>query len=69
MKMTFEIPNPVAGRFKASVPRGRRSTVVTRLLEKEVSTPESKLEAACRKANALKLDLKDWEALNESETW
>jgi uncharacterized protein YacL (UPF0231 family) len=69
MKMTFEIPNPIAGRFKASVPRGHRSNVVARLLEKEVSAPEAKLEAAARKANALKLDLKDWEALNESEAW
>jgi hypothetical protein len=69
MKMTFEIPAPLALRFKASVPRGQRSPVVSRLLELEIQSAESDLEAACEKANSLKLDTKDWEGLNGSETW
>jgi hypothetical protein len=69
VKMTFEIPTPLAARFKASVPKGQRSPMVSRLLEKEVGGAETDLEAACEKANRLKLDLKDWENLNESETW
>ena len=55
MKMTFEIPALLALRLKASVPKGQRFP--------------SDLEAACEKANSLKLDTKDWENLNESETW
>ncbi len=69
MKMTFEIPAPLALRFKASVPKGQRSTRVSRLLELEIQSAESDLEAACQKASSLKLDTKDWENLNESETW
>jgi hypothetical protein len=69
MKMTFEIPTPLALRFKASVPKGQRSPMVSRLLEGEIKSAESDLEAACEKANSLKLDTKDWENLNESETW
>jgi len=69
MKMTFEIPAPLALRFKASVPKGQRSPMVSRLLEFEIQSAEANLEAACDKANSLKLDMKDWENLNESETW
>jgi hypothetical protein len=69
MKMTFEIPVPIALRFKASVPKGQRSPMVARLLESEICSAEADLEAACEKANSLKLDTKDWENLNESETW
>jgi hypothetical protein len=43
--------------------------MVSRLLEGEIKSAESDLEAACEKANSLKLDTKDWEKLNESETW
>jgi hypothetical protein len=69
MKMTFEISAPLASRFKASVPKGQRSPMVSRLLEREIRSAEAGLEAACKKANSLKLDTKDWEKLNESETW
>ena len=69
MKMTFEIPVPIALRFKASVPKGQRSPMVARLLESEICSAEVDLEAACEKANSLKLDTKDWENLNKSETW
>jgi len=69
MKMTFEIPAPIALRFKASVPKGQRSPMVSRLIASEVKSAESDLETACEKANSLNLDTKDWENLNESETW
>jgi hypothetical protein len=69
MKMTFDIPAPVASRFKASVPRGQRSPMVSRLLEREIRSAEAGLAAVCKKANSLKLDTKDWEKLNESEAW
>jgi hypothetical protein len=69
MKMTFDIPAPLAVRFKAAVPRGQRSPLVSRLLALEIKSAESDLAAACEKANSLKLDMKDWENLNESETW
>ena len=69
LEMTFEIPVPIALRFKASVPKGQRSPMVARLLESEIRFAEADLEAACEKANLLKLDTKDWENLNGSETW
>ncbi|MGD0259187.1 MAG: hypothetical protein ABSD29_05105 [Verrucomicrobiota bacterium] len=69
MKMTFDIPAPVALRFKASVPTGQRSPMVSRLLEREIQSAETDLKAACEKANSLRLDTKDWENLNESEAW
>jgi hypothetical protein len=43
--------------------------MVARLLKSEICSAEADLEAACEKANSLKLDTKDWETLNESETW
>ena len=43
--------------------------MVSRLLEGEIKSTEADLEAACERANALNLDTKDWENLNESETW
>ncbi len=69
MKMTFEIPDTIGERFKAVVPRGSRSPVVAQLIEKRLGTLETDLDEACRKANALNLDLADWEKLNESEAW
>ena len=43
--------------------------MVSRLLALEIKSAESDLAAACEKANSLNLDTKDWEKLNESETW
>ena len=70
MKMTFEIATPVALRFKAAVPSGRRSGLVTDLLAQRLKLEEASLEAACRKANKLERvnrEMKDWERLNESD--
>ncbi len=43
--------------------------MVSRLLEREFQSTKAGLAAACKKANSLKLDMNDWEKLNESETW
>ena len=43
--------------------------MVSRLLQREMPPAETDLEAACEKANSLRLDTKEWENLNESETW
>jgi len=70
MKMTFEIATPVALRFKAAVPSGKRSGLVTDLLAQRLSIEEASLEAACRKANRLEKvnrEMKDWERLNEAD--
>ena len=64
MKMTFEIPDIIGERFKAVVPRGSRSPLVAKLIERRLV--ENNLDEACRKANDLNLDLSDWEKLNES---
>ncbi len=69
MKMTFEIPDPIGERFRSAVPKGARSPVVAELLQQRLESLETDLEAACRKANRLNLDLADWEKLNESEAW
>ena len=69
VKMTFEIADDVGERFKAVVPKAKRSPVVTELIAARLSGLEGDLAAACRKANALNLDLADWEKLNETEAW
>jgi hypothetical protein len=69
MKMTFEIATPVAVRFRALVPSGKRSELVTGLLAKRLKMEAASVEAACRRANDLKTvsrDMKDWDRLNES---
>ena len=43
--------------------------MVSRLLEREFQATKAGLAAACKNANSLKLDTKDWEKLNESNAW
>ena len=69
MKMTFEIPDRIGTRLKATVPRGPRSPFIAALIESGIGVEEANMDEVCRKANALKLNLSDWEQLNESETW
>jgi hypothetical protein len=67
--MTFEIATPVALRFKAAVPREKRSALVSNLLAQWLSIEGALLAAACRKANRLETvnrEMKDWEGLNEA---
>ena len=68
MKITLELPDALARKFKATVPNGRRSKLVAELLAEELRSHESILERAAKKANTFKqftVDMKDWEALNE----
>jgi hypothetical protein len=70
MKMTFEVPDELAARFRAVVPGGERSKLLCELIRERVSRRELQLEAACRKANKLasvNTEMRDWEKLNESE--
>jgi hypothetical protein len=68
MKMTFEVPDELAARFRSAVPGGERSKLLCELIRERVSLREQELEAACLKANQLESvneEMKDWERLNE----
>lgn len=70
MKITLELPDSLARKFKATVPNGQRSRLIAELLAERLGTVESSLERAAKKANALTAvneEMKDWEALNEAE--
>ena len=70
MKMTFEVPDDLAARFRAAVPGGQRSKLLCQMIQERVDLRERDLEEACRKANGLKAlnaEMKDWERLNESD--
>ena len=70
MKITLELPDALGRKFRATVPNGRRSKLVAELLTERLKSAESSLERAAKKANTFKkvnLDMKDWEALNETE--
>lgn len=70
MKITLELPDHLARKFKATIPNGRRSKLVAELLAKRLDLAEDSLERAAKKANAFKqvnAEMKDWEALNEAE--
>jgi len=71
MKILFEIPTPLAKRFKASVPSGKRSAVVARLLQRELAKKAQADEAVCHRVNRMKklsAEMKQWEAFNESDS-
>jgi len=68
MRMTLSIPDTVAHRFQAAVPARRRSRLVTRLLERELSKQDDVLAAACRSANrdrALVREVAEWQAFDD----
>ena len=70
MKITLELPEPLARKFKATVPNGQRSKLVAKLLAERLKLAETSLERAAKKANTFKqlnADMKDWEALNEAQ--
>ena len=70
MKITLELPDALARKFKASVPNGHRSKLVAELLARRLKGAENSLERAAKRANTLKAvkeDMKDWEALNEAQ--
>lgn len=67
MKVTFEIPEPVVRTLRARVESGKRSGLVTKLLETHLARRGSALADAARKANTFErvtCDMRDWEALN-----
>ncbi len=53
MKISFEVPDDVAGAFKRSVPPRQRSSLVAGFLAAEARRRQASDLAACRKANAL----------------
>lgn len=68
MRMTLSIPDDVAHRFQAAVPARRRSRLVTRLIEQELSERDDALAAACRAANrdrALGREIDEWQAFDD----
>ncbi|PTN38475.1 hypothetical protein C6366_02680 [Desulfonatronum sp. SC1] len=68
MRMTLSIPDDVARRFQAAVPARRRSRLVTRLLEQELSERDDSLAATCRAANrdqALEREIDEWQAFDD----
>jgi len=70
MKILFEIPTPLAKRFKASVPSGKRSALVARLLEKALANKAKTDEEVCRRVNRLKrlsTEMTEWERFNDSD--
>ena len=71
MKILFEIPTPLAKRFKASVPSGQRSAVIAWLLQRELAKKTEADEAVCRRVNGLKklsAEMKHWEVFNDSDS-
>jgi len=69
MKITLELPDALGKKFKATVPNGRRSKLVAKLLAGRLKAAESALERAAKKANTFRkvsVEMKDWEALNET---
>lgn len=53
-KMTFDIPDEVADRFSSEVPPAEQSSLVTKLLRRQVLRPsltEDQWAAACEAAN------------------
>ena len=71
MKMLLEIPSPVAERFKAAVPSGKRSAVVTRLLERIFSEKSWRDEEVCRRVNRLQklsAEMAGWEKFDDTDS-
>jgi hypothetical protein len=70
MKVVLEIPAPVARRFKAVVPSGERSAVVTRLLECAFPPKLGRGEEDCHRVNRLKQlssEMADWERFDDTD--
>ena len=70
MKMLLEIPTPVAERFKAAVPSGKRSAVVARLLERTFSEKARRDEEVCRRVNRLQklsAEMASWEKFDDTD--
>ena len=70
MKILFEIPTPLARRFKASIPSGKRSGLVAQLLERALANKAKRDEEVCRRVNRIKklsAEMAQWERFNDSD--
>jgi hypothetical protein len=70
MKVTFELPPPLAQRLPFHVPSGERSKFVADLISRKLQNQGNALERAAQKANTLRKvsrDMKDGEVLNGHE--
>ncbi len=68
MRITLSIPDPLAQRFRATVRPRRRSSLVARLLEKELAKRDNDLAAACRAANRdkkLQREIDEWQEFDD----
>ena len=69
MKLVLEIPAPLIKRFKASVPSGQRSAVITRLLERAIGEKSKRDETVYRRVNRLKrlsAEMAKWEKMENA---
>jgi hypothetical protein len=63
-KVLISIPDPLAERMRYSIPTGKRSAVIVRLIEKEVEAREcqlSKCALAVEQDQALHEEMADWD--------
>ena len=68
-KIVLEIPAALFKTFKASVPSGQRSAVITRLLERAVAEKCKRDEMVCRRVNRLKrlsAEMAKWEKMENA---
>ena len=68
MKMTFAIPDELGERFRAAVPAGERSAVVTKILSKRMRPSAASLAAVCRRVNRLgplAKEMAEWERFDD----
>ena len=68
MRVTLSIPDPIAARFRAAIQPRRRSRVVTRLIEQELTRRDNTLADACRAANrdkALQKEINEWQSFDD----
>ena len=68
MKMTFAIPDELGERFRAAVPAGERSAVVTKILSKRMRPSAASLAAVCRRVNRLGplvKEMAEWERFDD----
>ena len=69
MRITLSIPDSIVSRFFAVVPNRKRSAVVSRLIETELTHYEKKLEAACLSANKdrrLNQEIDEWQSFDDN---
>ena len=62
-KILLSIPDPLAERMRYSIPTGKRSAVIVRLIEKEVAIRERQLREcalAVEQDQALHEEMADW---------